>query len=188
MRSNCRLCKAFVRVELQFGPFAVAQLRLLAEMQALTKPSSKKASAPEVNLFITNTLDNPFVEEEQLQNIVEAVARGEPGKAEPADYRRDRQSTLQEPSWIRIVKDKGNESWRSRGHAGADSCLKRHSPKLFLHSATAKAKLTNPAITRRARGSAPQCGAIAASAKRLFGLNCIHLPSRNYACLQRCKH
>src|SRR4051794_35872276 len=78
MRSNCRLCKAFVRVELQFGPFAVAQLRLLAEMQALTKPFSKKASAPEVNLFITNTLDNPFVEEEQLQNIVEAVARSRP--------------------------------------------------------------------------------------------------------------
>jgi hypothetical protein len=76
MRSNCRLCKAFVRVELH--PFAVAQLRLLAEMQALTKPFSKKASAPEVNLFITNTLDNPFVEEEQLQNIVEAVARSRP--------------------------------------------------------------------------------------------------------------
>lgn len=58
--------------ELQFGPFAVAQLRLLAEMQALTK---SKTQTPDVNLFITDTLGNPFVEEEQLPQIVEAVAK-----------------------------------------------------------------------------------------------------------------
>jgi hypothetical protein len=67
--------------ELQFGPFAVAQLRVLAEMQALMKRSgnekgkSAKTIAPETNLFITDTLGNPFVEEEQLPQIVEAVAR-----------------------------------------------------------------------------------------------------------------
>jgi hypothetical protein len=67
--------------ELQFGPFAVAQLRVLAEMQALMKRSDKengkssKTIAPETNLFITDTLGNPFVEEEQLPQIVEAVAR-----------------------------------------------------------------------------------------------------------------
>jgi type I restriction-modification system DNA methylase subunit len=59
--------------ELQFGPFAVAQLRLLAEMRALTK--AKKATPPELNLFITDTLGNPFVEEEQLPQIVEAIAK-----------------------------------------------------------------------------------------------------------------
>ena len=58
--------------EMQFGPFAVAQLRLLAEMRALTK--AKKAP-PELNLFITDTLGNPFVEEEQLPQIVEAIAK-----------------------------------------------------------------------------------------------------------------
>jgi hypothetical protein len=53
--------------ELQFGPFAVAQLRLIAEMQALTKPEAgKTAKLPELQLFITDTLGNPFVEEETL--------------------------------------------------------------------------------------------------------------------------
>ena len=59
--------------EIQFGPFAVAQLRLLAEMRALTK--AKKATPPELNLYITDTLGNPFVEEEQLPQIVEAIAK-----------------------------------------------------------------------------------------------------------------
>jgi len=58
---------------MQFGPFAVAQLGLLAEMRALTK--AKKAPPPELNLFITDTLGNPFVEEEQLPQIVEAIAK-----------------------------------------------------------------------------------------------------------------
>ncbi|MGO9428006.1 type ISP restriction/modification enzyme [Rhodoblastus sp.] len=60
--------------EIQFGPFAVAQLRLLAEMRALTK-AAKKAAPPELNLYITDTLGNPFVEEEQLPQIVEAIAK-----------------------------------------------------------------------------------------------------------------
>jgi hypothetical protein len=54
--------------ELQFGPFAVAQLRLLAEMRTLTK--AKKDAPPALNLYITDTLGNPFVEEEQLPQIV----------------------------------------------------------------------------------------------------------------------
>ena len=60
--------------ELQFGPFAVAQLRLLAEMRSLTQTAAK-LSPPELNLYITDTLGNPFVEEEQLPQIVEAIAK-----------------------------------------------------------------------------------------------------------------
>lgn len=61
--------------ELQFGPFAVAQLRLIAEMRALTKAGAKGVAAPELNLFITDTLGNPFVDEEQLPQIVEPIAK-----------------------------------------------------------------------------------------------------------------
>jgi predicted helicase len=60
--------------ELQFGPFAVAQLRLIAEMRSLTKMAAQQAP-PELNLYITDTLGNPFVEEEQLPQIVEAIAK-----------------------------------------------------------------------------------------------------------------
>jgi len=59
--------------ELQFGPFAVAQLRMLAEWQSLA-PSNTDQSAG-LNLFITDTLGNPYVEDEKLPQIVEAVAK-----------------------------------------------------------------------------------------------------------------
>ncbi|MGN6550362.1 MAG: type ISP restriction/modification enzyme [Pararhizobium sp.] len=53
--------------ELQFGPFAVAQLRLIAELQALTKPGSPTPPRlPDLQLFITDTLGNPYVEEDTL--------------------------------------------------------------------------------------------------------------------------
>lgn len=58
--------------ELQFGPFAVAQLRILAELQTLAGASTR---TPELNLYITDTLGNPFVEDEQLPQVVEPVAR-----------------------------------------------------------------------------------------------------------------
>ena len=75
--------------EMQFGPFAVAQLRLLAEMRALTK--AKKAPPPELNLFITDTLGNPFVEEEQLPQIVEAIAKS---RREANKVKRDQPITV----------------------------------------------------------------------------------------------
>jgi hypothetical protein len=62
--------------EIQFGPFAVAQLRLIAEMQALmTTPQDPAPASPELRLFITDTLGNPFVEEEWLPQVMEPVAK-----------------------------------------------------------------------------------------------------------------
>jgi len=62
--------KRVIGFELQFGPFAVAQLRIIAEMQALMKaPHGPPPSSPDLRLFITNTLGNPFVEEEMLLQV-----------------------------------------------------------------------------------------------------------------------
>ena len=55
---------------MQFGPFAVAQLRLMAELQALMQ----KPPLPELRLYITDTLGNPFVEEERLGQTYEPIA------------------------------------------------------------------------------------------------------------------
>ncbi len=56
--------------ELQFGPFAVAQLRLLAEIRTLTK-----ANAPlEPNFYVTDTLGDPFVEDDKLWQILGPIA------------------------------------------------------------------------------------------------------------------
>jgi hypothetical protein len=54
--------RRIIGFEMQFGPFAVAQLRLIAELQALMN----SPPLPELRLFITDTLGNPFIEEETL--------------------------------------------------------------------------------------------------------------------------
>lgn len=57
--------------ELQFGPFVVAQLRLIAEMHALI-PTGQ---IPDLRLYVTDTLGNPYVEDEKLAQILQPIAR-----------------------------------------------------------------------------------------------------------------
>ncbi|MEX2553553.1 MAG: type ISP restriction/modification enzyme, partial [Actinomycetota bacterium] len=61
--------------ELQFGPFAVAQLRLLAEFAELTEAAGNRGALPDLRLYITDTLGNPFVEEEHIPSIMQPIAR-----------------------------------------------------------------------------------------------------------------
>ena len=68
--------KRLIGFELQFGPFAVAQLRIAAEMQALmATPKASPPSIPDLRLFITDTLGNPFIEEETLGHVYEPIAK-----------------------------------------------------------------------------------------------------------------
>ena len=53
--------------EMQFGPFAVAQLRILAELRALLDDPD---AVPATRLFVTDTLGNPYAEEEYLPQIL----------------------------------------------------------------------------------------------------------------------
>ncbi len=55
--------------EIQLGPFAVAQLRLLAELKELAGEAFAGRSDP-MRLFVTDTLGNPFVEEEHIPQIL----------------------------------------------------------------------------------------------------------------------
>lgn len=61
--------------ELQFGPFAVAQLRLLAEYRELMNDAGATGSLPPLKLFITDTLGNPFVEDEYTPSFMQPVAQ-----------------------------------------------------------------------------------------------------------------
>ena len=63
--------KRVIGFELQFGPFAVAQLRLIAEFQSLIN----SPTLPNLRLYITDTLGNPFIEEEWLPQVYESVAK-----------------------------------------------------------------------------------------------------------------
>ncbi|MEO6811894.1 MAG: type ISP restriction/modification enzyme, partial [Isosphaeraceae bacterium] len=56
--------------ELQLGPFAVAQLRVLAELAELTGA----APLTPLRMFVTDTLSSPYVEEEWLPAILGPIA------------------------------------------------------------------------------------------------------------------
>jgi hypothetical protein len=63
--------RRIVGFELQLGPFAVAQLRLLAELAEL----GANADQVKPRLFVTNTLGNPFIEEQSLGTWYEPIAQ-----------------------------------------------------------------------------------------------------------------
>jgi hypothetical protein len=116
--------------ELQFGPFAVAQLRLLAEMRSLMNVSLTKdedAPTPEVNLYITDTLGNPFAEEEQLPQVVEAVAKS---RREANKVKRGQPITvvIGNPPYKHHAAGKG--SWIENGSDGRPSPMSRWTPPL----------------------------------------------------------
>ena len=74
--------------ELQFGPFAVAQLRLLAEVAALTNAKGTVPAGTHLKLYVTDTLGNPNEDKEYIPQMLKplaesrlaanAVKRGEP--------------------------------------------------------------------------------------------------------------
>ncbi len=101
--------------ELQFGPFAVAQLRLLAEMQALTGADARRAGAAHVNLYVTDTLGNPFVEEERLTAGVEPIARS---RREANRVKREEKITVVIGNPPYKEKAEGRGGWIEQGAGG----------------------------------------------------------------------
>lgn len=60
--------------ELQFGPFAVAQLRMLAELAELDEEEGA-TEPPPLRLFVTDTLGNPYAEQEWIPTMLEPLAQ-----------------------------------------------------------------------------------------------------------------
>jgi len=63
--------KRLIAFELQLGPFAVAQLRILAEVVDLLK--APPTTPP--RMFVTNTLGNPYDDEEWIPGILAALGK-----------------------------------------------------------------------------------------------------------------
>ena len=66
-----------VGFEIQFGPFAVAQLRMLAELQSLLGDPN---ATPSMRLFVTDTLGNPYAEEEYIPRPIRPVGADGSGR------------------------------------------------------------------------------------------------------------
>ena len=58
-----------IAFEIQIGPFAVAQLRIIAELADLIGASP----ATPVRMFVADTLANPFVEQEWIPGFLEPI-------------------------------------------------------------------------------------------------------------------
>ena len=110
-----------VGFELQFGPFAVAQLRLLAEMQTLTRSSI----APKLRLFITDTLGNPFVEDERLPQILQPIGQS---RRDANAVKRGQPITVVIGNPPYKEKAKGRGGWIEGGSAGREAPLDRWAP------------------------------------------------------------
>ncbi|TDR34136.1 type ISP restriction/modification enzyme [Aquamicrobium defluvii] len=113
--------RRLIGFELQFGPFAVAQLRLLAEMHALTNSTQ----VPNLRLFITDTLGNPYAEEERLPQMLQPIGKS----------RRDANAVKRgEPITVVIgnppykEKAKGRGGWIEAGSDGRIAPMDRWSP------------------------------------------------------------
>lgn len=108
--------------EMQFGPFAVAQLRLFAEIKALTGADARAG----LNLFVTDTLGNPFVEEERLPVVLQPIARS---RVEANSVKRDTPITVVIGNPPYKEKARGRGGWIEAGSEGRDEApLQRWMP------------------------------------------------------------
>jgi len=95
--------KRLIAFDVQLGPFAVAQLRVLAELTELI--GDVPSTSP--RMFMTDTLANPYIEQEWLPEMFAPLA----------EHRREA-SKIKKETKIRVVI--GNPPYRERakGHGG----------------------------------------------------------------------
>lgn len=67
--------KRIIAFEIQLGPFAVAQLRILAEVLDLTKSQSKPGTSPPLRMYVTDTLGNPYDDAEWIPGVLAAIGK-----------------------------------------------------------------------------------------------------------------
>lgn len=109
--------KRLIGFELQFGPFAVAQLRLIAELQDLMSIVGKPpAVVPEPRLYVTDTLGNPFVEDENLLQIVQPIAKS---RRDANKIKRDETITVVIGNPPYKEKAKGRGGWIEAGSSSS---------------------------------------------------------------------
>ena len=114
--------KRVIGFELQFGPFAVAQLRLIAEMQALMGSAGKAPpKVPDLQLFVTDTLGNPFVEEEGFNSMVAAVAKS---RRDANRIKKDTPITVVIGNPPYKEKAEGRGGWIEKGSEDVSDALK----------------------------------------------------------------
>jgi hypothetical protein len=104
--------KRLIAFEIQLGPFAVAQLRILAEVLDLTGATSNQP----LRMFVTDTLGNPYDDAEWIPGILAAIGKS----------RKDANKIKREESITVVIgnppykeKAKGRGGWIEQGNPNA---------------------------------------------------------------------
>ncbi len=112
--------------ELQFGPFAVAQLRLIAELQSLIGAKSG-ATIPAPKLYVTDTLGDPYATETQFSAMVAPIGES---RKEANRIKREEKITIVIGNPPYKEKAKGRGGWIETGSAGREAPMDRWMPPL----------------------------------------------------------
>ena len=100
--------------EMQFGPFAVAQLRIHAELQSLL---DNRNATPAMRLFVTDTLGNPYAEEEYLPQILMPIGES---RRRANEIKRQEKITVVIGNPPYKEKAKGRGGWIESGSTGSN--------------------------------------------------------------------
>lgn len=111
--------------EMQFGPFAVAQLRLLAEYAELMEDAGASGDLPELKLFITDTLGDPFVEEDYIPSMMQPVAQS---RRAANQIKREEKITVVIGNPPYKEKADGRGGWIEDGSIGRQAPMERWRP------------------------------------------------------------
>ena len=111
--------------EIQLGPFAVAQLRLIAEVQSLMKVSGAGGITPPLRLFVTDTLGDPYATQTQFSSMLAPIGQS---RKEANAIKRDEEITVVIGNPPYKERARGRGGWIEEGTAGMESPLSRWMP------------------------------------------------------------
>lgn len=117
--------KRLVGFELQFGPFAVAQLRLLAEIADLTGAGADEALDAGLRIYVADTLGNPDEEMQWIPAQLQAVAQS---RREANTIKREEPITVVIGNPPYKERAQGRGGWVEEGAQGQSGLLASWQP------------------------------------------------------------
>jgi hypothetical protein len=117
--------KRVIGFEIQFGPFAVAQLRLLAEIADLLNAGDTVPPGVQLRLFVSNTLGNPDEENEYIPQILKPLADS---RRQANAIKRQEQITVVIGNPPYKEKAMGKGGWIEAGSVNTNAPLDRWMP------------------------------------------------------------
>ena len=118
--------KRLIGFEIQFGPFAVAQLRLLAEIQSLMSVKAGLGrNLPQPRLYVTDSLGDPYAAQTQFSSMLAPIGQS---RKDANAIKRDEEITVVIGNPPYKEKARGRGGWIESGTTGLEAPLSRWMP------------------------------------------------------------